>query len=263
MRTNCTLCEPTLNSLWTIPLLFVVAALWMLALRVNRHRIEACDGSGDADHGIVVFVEPVRWLFIVWGFGSFCRGLRRGGCDHYVRLFRWSGRAGALLVLPDFLRRKRLLKKADRLARFIDELAAEYPGQTVHLTGYSTGCYLVLEALKHVRNPVCMGEVILLAGAVSPRYCMDGLSSRGRRVHNFHSYLDFVIGGVAPAVFGSNDGRRAPGCGMVGFHQPPPFVTQYRWSASAIPLGYFGDHFSITSSAFVAKRIAPIVVASS
>ena len=244
-------------------MLFAAVALWMLALRVNRRRIDACDGSGDAGRGIVVFVEPVRWLFIVWGFGAFCRGLRRGGCDHYVRLFRWSGRAGALLVLPDFLRRNRLSRKADRLARFIDDLAAEHPGRTVHLAGYSTGCYLLLEALKRVRDPVRGGEVILLAGAVSPHYCMDGLSDRVRRMHNFHSYLDFVIGGLAPAVFGCNDGRWGPGCGMVGFRRPPPFVRQHRWSASAIPLGYFGDHFSITSSTFVAERIAPIVVASS
>lgn len=257
-----------MNLLGCILLPVVVGAAWILALRMNERRIRVCDGSGEAERGIVVFVEALRWLFIVWGFPRFCRGLRWGGCQQQVRLFRWSGWAGALLVLPDYLRRKRLLTKARRLARFLDELAEQYPGRTIHLVGYSTGGFLVLEALKGVRRPDRIGQVILLASALSPAYDTHKLADRVRRLHNFHSYRDFLINGLAPLVFGANDGRRGPACGMVGFRPPPAagppsFVIQHRWSASAIRLGYFGDHFSITSSAFVAQRIAPLLAASS
>ena len=247
-------------------LLLAIGTAWAIALAINDRRGRACDGSGDPDQGIVVFVEALRWLFIVWGFPRFCRGLRRGGCQQQVRLFRWSGWAGALLVLPDYLRRKRLLAQARRLASFLDQLAERHPGRTIHLVGYSTGGFLVLEALKRLQHPVPVGEVILLAGALSPGYRADELSDRARRVHNFYSYRDFLISGLAPLVFGSNDGQRGPACGMVGFRPPvaggsPGFVIQHPWSASAIHLGYFGDHFSITSSAFVARRIAPLVAA--
>ena len=251
-----------------ILLLLVLIAAWILALWMNKRRIRACDSNGDPDQGIVVFVEALRWLFIVWGFTGFCRGLRRGGCHQQVRLFRWSGWAGALLVLPDYLRRKRLLAKAGRLAGFLDELADQYPGRTIHLVGYSTGGFLVLEALKRIRGPDYVGQVILLAGALSPAYDTHELTDRVHRLHNFHSYRDFLINGLAPLVFGANDGHRGPACGMVGLRPtdsrcPPGFVTQHSWSASAIRLGYFGDHFSITSSAFVAQRIAPLLAASS
>jgi hypothetical protein len=208
---------------------------------------------------VVIFVEPLRWLFIVWGFASFVRGLRSGGAGQRVRLFRWCGRAGALMVLPDFMRRKRLLRKADRLARFIGEQARLHPGRPLHLVGYSTGCYLVTEALKRLEAPVAIGEVVLLHGAMSPGYRLEGLAGRVRRMHTFHSHLDMVISGVGPLLFGANDGRWGLGCGMIGFRQTPAFVVQQAWSRSAIALGYFGDHFSVTSANFVARRIAPIL----
>ncbi len=246
----------------------LVGALWLLAYRTNARRTRACDGSGDPDGDIVVFVEALRWLFIVWGFPRFCRGLRRGGCNHYVRLFRWSGPSGALLVLPDYVRRRRLAGHARRLAGFLDELAQRYPGRVIHLVGYSTGCFVAAEAVKHVQCPGNIGELILLAGAISPGYDARRLADRVSGLHVFHSYRDFVISGLAPLLFGCNDGLRGPACGMVGLRPqagryPEGFLTQHCWSASAVRLGYFGDHFSITSSAFVARRIAPLLGGSS
>ena len=240
-------------------LLVMVAAIWLAAVQISRRRVRACDGSGDPNHGIIVFAEPVRWLFVVWGFAWFCRGLRRAGCRQQVRLFRWCGAAGALLVLPDFVRRRRLRRKARRLARFLEQTAEQHPEQPIHVVGYSTGSFLVLEALKQVGPQVRLGEVILLAAAVSPGYEVNDIAGRVPRVHSFHSYADFLISGLGPLLFGSNDGHWGPGCGMVGWRNSDGFVVQHPWSASAIPLSYFGDHFTITAPAFVAKRIAPIL----
>jgi hypothetical protein len=41
---------------------FVLAA-WAIALWLNRRGVRRYDGTGDPSLGIVVFVEPVRWLF--------------------------------------------------------------------------------------------------------------------------------------------------------------------------------------------------------
>jgi hypothetical protein len=244
--------------LWPIMLL-AVAALWRLAYAVNRRRVRAHDGTGDPADGLVIFVEPVRWLFIVWGFVGFCRGLRRAGLQPHVRLFRWSGRAGALLVLPDFVRRRRLRRKATRLARFTANLAAQHPGRPIHLVAYSTGCFIALEALQHLDPRVSVGQVILLAGAVSPGYDLHAVSGRVAGLHNFYSFLDFLISGFAPLAFGSNDGPHRPGCGMVGFRPGPAGLIQHSWRPFRLALGYLGDHFTIASARFIAADVATLL----
>ena len=99
------------------------------------------------------------------------RGIGRAIASAYAR-------AGAVLVLPDMMRQRRLLTKADRLARRIDRLAAEHPGTPVHLCGYSSGCYLVTEAVKRIKRPEAVGTVILLAGSMSPGYELDAVADR-------------------------------------------------------------------------------------
>jgi hypothetical protein len=235
------------------------AALWWAAIARNRKQVARLDCSGDPAKGIVIFVEPVRWLFIVWGVTSFAKGLRRAGYGSHLRLFRWSGLAGALLVIPDLVRRERLLVKAHRLARFIDDLAALHPGRAIHLCGYSTGCYLVLEAIKRVRSPDRLASAVLLASTVSPDYRLDTISERVASLHSFHSRADFIVNGLGPLLFGCNDRRHSPAAGMIGFAADRAHAAQHAWTPRDAALGYFGDHFSVVSSRFVASRVAPLI----
>ena len=71
-----------------------------------------------------------------------------------------------VLVLPDLMGQRRLLTKADQLARRIDRLAATQAGTAIHLCGYSSGCYLVTEAVKRLQRPEAVGTVVLLAGSM-------------------------------------------------------------------------------------------------
>jgi hypothetical protein len=236
-----------------------VLLIWLLALRINRRRVKAYENSGDPKDGILVFVEPVRWLFIIWGFSSVCRGFRQGGYRGQFRLFRWSGRAGSLLVLPDLMRKKRLKTKSARLLNYLNALSHQYPGQAVHLCGYSTGCYLILEALKkQTEISPTLGKVILLAGTISPDYDLDPLVDKNLSIFNYYSPADFFINGIGPFLFGCNNRRWSLACGMVGFHSPR--IRQRKWSPGDILLGYLGDHFTIVSSAFVMRAIAPIMI---
>lgn len=235
------------------------AAAWWLVLWRNRRRVAAVDHSGDPRRGIVIFVEPVRWLFVIWGFPHFCRGLRAAGCPHYIRLFRWSNRAGALFVLPDVMRRGRLQRKARRLAHLIHTLSRAHPEAPVHVVGYSSGAFVALEAVAALPREARVDRVVLLAATISPRYDLERLADRTRGVLHVHSRLDFAINGLGPLLFGCNDRRWSVSSGMVGLRRPAAFVEQHAWSASDAALGYYGDHFTVTAPRFVESRIAPLL----
>jgi hypothetical protein len=236
---------------WTI----VAVILWLMLLRRDRRRIRRYDETGEPDAGIVLFVEPIRWLFVIWGFADFCKGLRRAGWLGKVQLVRWSSHIGALLVFPDLMRPGRQLRFAEKLAQRFDQLAQAYPDSPIHLVGYSGGGYVVLEAIRRTSRPEAIGQVILLGAAISPRYPLGTLSDRIRQLHSFHSPIDLITG-IGPALFGCCDRRWSPAAGTLGFKNPPIFVTQHAWRPRDIRLGYLGDHFTITAPRFVANRIA-------
>lgn len=238
----------------TLTLCCYMAALWL-----NHRRLARFAGSGDPAQGIVVFVEPVRWLFVVWGFASFCRGFRAAGGRHAIHLFRWSSTAGSLLVIPDLVRRHRLDRKAKKLARFVATLASTHPGATINLVGYSTGAYVASEACKQLPANIPVRQLILLAPSASPDYRWDDLENRDLQVHNFFSPCD-TINIIGPLLFGGNDRKWAPAAGAVGFRHAPGTLTQRRWRISDTRLGYFGGHFTVASSAFIAQRVASLIL---
>lgn len=234
-----------------------VGVAWAVALWLNRRGVRHFDGSGDPRRGIVVFVEPVRWLFIVWGFNSLCRALRRAGRTDAVRLFRWSRAAGSLLVLPDLMRRHRLDVKAVRLARFIEQLSSEHSASPIHLVGYSTGVYIAFEAIKRLSLPVRMGQLVALHGTMSPDYDMTEVTRRARGVLTVHGRPDWLINGLGPLLFGTNDRVHTAACGMVGLRSTPAKVEQRGWQISDARAGYLGDHFTVMSSAWLRANIIP------
>ena len=232
--------------------------LWLVAVLVNRRNVRAHDGSGSSDADLIVFVEPVRWLFVIWGFAPFCRGLRLAGCTAHVRLFRWSGIAGSLLVIPDLVGHRRLLRKAKRLARQLDASAAERPGRRIHLIGYSTGSYVALEACKGMTKPGDIRTVVLLASTVSPGYQLEDLAGHVQRLYSFHSPLDF-INLIGPMLFGSDDRRWGPAGGAIGFRRLPPWAGQRSWRLQDTATGYLGDHFTVVAPRFVARHVTPLL----
>ena len=233
-------------------------ALWLAAVLLNRRGLRRYDRTGDPQEGVVIFVEPCRWLWIIWGFTAFCRGLRGGGCNSRVYLFRWAGVDGAALAFPDLIRRRRLERKAARLIRFIQTCAAEHPGCSLHVVGYSSGTFVAAEAARFTPPPARIGQVLLLASSLSPGYPLERVCKRVEGVHAFGSPLDLVVV-LGPAIFGSNDRRWGPAAGAVGFRTRDPRLVAHRWHPADVLLGYFGDHFTVVSSRFVAARIAPLL----
>ncbi len=238
----------------------ILAAAWGLAVYVNRRGVSRYDGSGDAGCGIVIFVEPVRWLFIVWGFNAVCRAVRRAGGGHAIRLFGWSRAAGSLFVLPDLMRRSRLDVKAARLARYMERLAREHPGSLIHLIGYSTGAYVAFEAVRRLAPEVPVGRVIALHGTVSPDYPLEAVAGRALGIVNVYGRLDCLINGLAPLLFGTNDRVHTLACGMVGLRCSAVNVEQRAWRLRDARLGYLGGHFTAVSGAWLRRYIVPRLV---
>ncbi len=237
--------------------LTILMAVWATAVAWNRWSVRRHDGAGDPRQGVVIFVEPVRWLFVIWGFRSFCEGLRRGGYRGQIRLFRWSTTAGALLVVPDAVRRSRLIRRATRLAERIERMAAPDPACPIHLCGYSSGCYIVLEALRRLER-ARIRNTILLAGTISPRYPLESLDARTDRLLHVYSPID-IINLLGPMLIGTNDRHWMPACGSVGFAARPPAVRQRRWRLGDLRSWYLGDHFTVVSPRFVSMLLAPLV----
>ena len=237
-------------------IVLIILLAWLTGLWFNRRGVTRYDGSGDPGRGIVIFVEPVRWLFIVWGFNGLCRAIRKAGVDHAIHLFRWSRAAGSLLVLPDLMRRERLDAKAARLAKLIDRLAQEHPQTTIHLVAHSTGVYIALEAAQLVVTNR-LGRIIALHGTVSPDYDVSRAASRVKGILCVHGYPDWLINGLGPLLFGTNDRQHALACGMVGLRSSLPGLTQHAWQAADARLGYFGDHFTVMSSAWLRQHVVP------
>jgi pimeloyl-ACP methyl ester carboxylesterase len=235
-----------------------VAAVWMAAVWWNRRVVRRHDGSGDPSEGIIIFVEPVRWLFIIWGFVAACRGLRQAGLKHAIHLFQWSHTAGSLLVLPDLMRRRRLDAKAGRLVRLLADLASSHPNSTIHIIGYSSGAYVAFEAVKALPQWLRLGRVIAMHGTVSPEYDLAPVAARAGVV-NIYSRIDCLINGLGPLLFGTNDRVHTFACGMVGFRGGTSAVEQHRWSWADARDGYWGDHFTVMSSAWICRNIGPLL----
>jgi hypothetical protein len=236
-------------------LAFILLAVWALAFWLNRRGVRRHECSGDPAEGIVIFAEPVRWLFVIWGFSPVCRGLRRAGWHGQVRLFRWSTPAGALLVVPDVIRQRRLLRYAANLARVIDRLAGEYPDAPIHLCGYSSGCYVAIEAVRRVRS-ARVQTAWLLSGTISPGYSFDWLDENGPRVFNVNSQID-LLNLLGPLIIGTNDRRWTPSCGALGFTSRHPALTQRQWTLRDVRRFYFGDHFTVVAPGFAGVFVAP------
>ena len=241
--------------MWAV---IAVAAIWAAVIWHNRRGVARHDGTGDPEAGIIVFVEPVRWLFIDWGFAGTCGGLRRAGLKHAIHLFHWSRWAGSLLVLPDLMRRGRLDAKAARLGRFLQDLAVNHPRSMIHLIGYSSGAYVAFEAIKTLPADVRLGRVIILHGTVSPGYDLGPVAARAE-ILNVFGWNDFVINGVGPLLFGTNDRVHAFACGMVGFRSDVGGLSQRRWCRADIRDGYWGDHFTVVSGAWICRNIGPLL----
>ncbi len=244
-------------------LLAIVFAPFLLDVLAGLIHAPLCrDKGGDADKGLVIFVESIRWLGIPWGMRSVARGLRQGGFRGEFRYWMWHKSWRGWLVLPAIMAPKMLEEQSLRLASFIETQRRDHPGKPIHVIGYSCGAFVMVRALELLPASVTVNSALMLAGAVDPARNLAAAAGHvSGRLVNFSSVLDWLILGLGTLLFGTGDRKHTFSAGMVGLHPAAdgPAIEQVRWSPAWVLMGHMGGHFSAGNARAVATRLVPLM----
>ncbi len=196
------------------------------------------------------------------------RGLALGGIAQAIEIYDWT--YGRFWQLWSLRSRRRHTEQATLLAGKIATYQNEYPGRPVHLVGHSGGGAMIAYTLEALEPQRKITGGIMLVPALSPSYSLKVAVSRTERgIWNFCSHGDFLFLGVATLLLGTTDGRHCVSAGNLGF--TPRTVTEaahsdaavlrnvgYQWSM--LQTGHWGGHLSISSSRFIARDVAPLIL---
>jgi len=214
--------------------------------------------AGDPCEGIVLFIEPLRWLGVRWGRCEAAAGLRRAGFGGEFLFWGWDPTWRAMLVLPTIAAPGFLDRQARRLADRLVELRQTYPDRPIHLMGYSCGSFVAVRAMELLPREVQVDSLVLLGAAFSPWRDLNPAAGRVRGpVIVSSSVLDMVVG-LGTLLVGTADRVHTPSMGTLGYHGPAcDKIISFRWRPAWIRWRHWGSHFTAPAELFIAKRIAP------
>jgi pimeloyl-ACP methyl ester carboxylesterase len=161
--------------------------------------------------------------------------------------------------------------QAARVAEAIRRFRAEHPGEPVFVVGKSGGAGIAAWALERL-EPETLERAVLLSPALSPRYDLTAaLRAVKRDIVVYWSPLDVVFLGAGTRLFGTIDGVRTRGAGLLGFAVPRPDdpdeerrrqyakLRQVRWRPRMAGLGHLGGHFGADQRRFLLKYVLPLL----
>lgn len=214
------------------------------------------------DQGLVIVLPGIE------GEGPLSYGVRdglvRAGVDSAVPIYRW-GRpvpiAGPLLNQMDVLGNR---LAGTRIAQMIVDYQNAHPDRPVYLIGHSGGGGVAVFAAEAMPEGRAVEGLILLSASISKTYDLSSALSRCQKgIVSFYSEADVALLGIGTTVVGNVDGIRGPSAGLVGFDSTPAGLHQIGWRQEMGSAGNYGGHMDSAGSAFVAKYVAPWVMASS
>ncbi|NBB94898.1 MAG: alpha/beta fold hydrolase [Planctomycetes bacterium] len=245
-------------------LIVLVIVTALLALRAAVRLLAAGfahkDPGGDAEQGLVIFAESIRWLNVPWGAATTAAGLRRGGYRGEVLYWRWHSGWRGTLVLPAIMDRKLLQREAERLADFIAEQRRDKPDRPIYLMGYSCGTFIATRALELLDEDIHVDGLALLAGAFSPKRDLNPAADRVRgQVVVCSAWLDGIVL-LGTLLAGTADRTWTPSIGAAGYRGPAcEKVRELRWRPAMVRLGWLGDHFTAPATRLIATRVWPLL----
>jgi pimeloyl-ACP methyl ester carboxylesterase len=197
------------------------------------------------------------------------RVARAARLPHVVERFTWGHGFGRWYAdLTDAASGGRA---GERAAGAIHQFRAEHPDEPVFVVAKSGGAGVAVWALERL-EPESVERAVLLAPALSPRYDLTAaLRAVRREMVVFWSPLDVVILGAGTRLFGTMDGVRGGGAGLVGFAVPGPAepdserrrqyakLRQVPWRPRMAGLGHLGGHFGTDHPRFLRECIVPLL----
>lgn len=197
-----------------------------------------------------------------------CRGLDAGGVDWAIELHDWTSSLGPLYNLrAETQNRQKALEIGWRVARY----HWDYPERPVVLVGQSGGAAIAIWTAEALMRGHQVDGLILLAASISPGYPLESaLANTTRGIVNFYSSRDVVFLGMGTTFTGTMDGRHTSSAGQSGFRLPPQNIRasigydrlyEVPWRAEMQEAGNIGTHVTSGGMEFVAKYVAPLVVA--
>ncbi|NIA22452.1 MAG: hypothetical protein GWP05_10925 [Anaerolineaceae bacterium] len=197
------------------------------------------------------------------------RGLDSGGVDQAIELVDWSAGHNVFEDQSNLARNRRLARdSAMRVARYV----GQHPGRPVHLIGLSAGTGLAVFTAEQLPPGVKVDGVCLLASSLNAEYDLTPAMAHVRNeITNFSSVADVAVLGVGVGLSGTVDRGSGVAAGLYGFSLPKDAsqrtkalykkkLIEMPWKAEYIIFGHLGDHLGATSTEFVKRFIAPIIL---
>jgi alpha-beta hydrolase superfamily lysophospholipase len=196
------------------------------------------------------------------------RGLVLGGVPHAIEIYDWT--YGWFWQLWSLRSRRRHTEQATLLAGKIAAYQNEYPGRPVYLVGHSGGGSMLAYTLEALEPGRKITGGIMLVPALSPSYSlMVAVSRTEQGLWNFCSHGDILFLGAATLLCGTTDGRHAVAAGNLGFtsqvvteaaHSETAVLRNVGYQWNMLSTGHWGGHLSISSSRFIARDVAPLIM---
>ena len=220
---------------------------------------------GDLDRGLVIVLTGIegRSMFNE----DICQGLAGGGVPYAIQLYDWTSN---YIPTVNLWRESHNHAVAGEISHMIVRYKSAYPNRPVILVGQSGGAAMAVWAAESLPPGENVDGVILIAASLSPQYMLDVALSKSRHgIVNFYSPKDWVLLGIGTTMAGTMDGEHTSSAGKNGFEVPEegarPGVYrkffQISWTKEMSATGYTGSHLSSGATRFVARYIAPFVLA--
>lgn len=243
---------------------------WLLVVLVASAAATGCSPTSEEfvtperlDHGLVIILPGIE------GEGPLSynirTGLLRGGVASALPIYRW-GRpiplAGPMLNQMDVLGNRLV---SGQIAQFIANYQDSHPDMPVYLIGHSGGGGIAVFTAEELSKKERKVEgLVLLSASISKTYDLTkALACCRNGIVNFYSRHDVGLLGVGTTIFGNVDGIRGPSAGLAGFDKTPAGLYQVPWSEKMSSTGNLGGHMDSAEPGFVAKYVAPWVMAAS
>ncbi|HPF39198.1 MAG TPA: hypothetical protein P5081_20190 [Phycisphaerae bacterium] len=213
------------------------------------------------DRGCVILLPGIEGN--AWQLEGAYHGLRDAGVEQAIEIIPWG--SPPLSSMANLVGIEKNRKRADAIARKIEEYRRRRPEAPLTLIGYSGGGGLAILTLEALSKETQVDRAILIAAAIDSRYDIDRVLPRCRdELINIYSRSDAIVG-AGTSVFGTIDRVKTISAGHSGFVDAKgallerPRLQQLGWTSDWRRLGHYGGHLGCLARGWSREILAPLV----